>query len=114
MNTTKQPTGYGKRLNQLTAAEVAWWNKHGFRPTAGKSYICRRGCKEHGTVTGKVYLFDGDSLHHKSSRGVTVLLNGYNTLRQAYAFEEAEARSGPADAPESTRSADGQFAALNG
>lgn len=68
-----------------------------FRPTAGKSYLCRRGCKEHGTVTGKVYVFDGSNLKHYSSRNVTMLLNGYNTLRQPYAFEETEAVAEPAN-----------------
>lgn len=87
MNTTK-PTGYGKRLNQLTGAEMAWWHQHSFRPTAGQSYRCRRGCREHGTVAGKIYVFDGNKLKHYGSRNVTLLLNGYNTLRQAYAFEE--------------------------
>ena len=103
MNTTETPTGYGKRLNQLTAAEMAWWHKNAFRPTAGKSYLCRRGCKEHGTVTGKVYVFDGSNLKHYSSRNVTMLLNGYNTLRQAYAFEETETVAEPANADLSDR-----------
>lgn len=99
MNTTETPTGYGKRLNQLTAAEMAWWHKNAFRPTAGKSYLCRRGCKEHGTVTGKVYVFDGFNLKHYSSRNVTMLLNGYNMLRQAYAFEETDSVAEPTNAP---------------
>ena len=93
-----KPTGYGKRLNQLSAEEMAWWHKHSFRPTAGKSYLCRRGCKEHGTVTGRVYVFDGSNLKHYSGRNVTLLLNGYNTLRQAYAFEETESVAEPANA----------------
>ena len=97
MNATETPTGYGKRLNQLTTAEMAWWHKNSFRPTAGKSYLCRRGCKKHGTVTGKVYVFDGSNLKHYSSRNVTMLLNGYNTLRQAYAFEETETVAEPAN-----------------
>jgi hypothetical protein len=61
------------------------------------SYLCRRGCKEHGTVAGKVYIFDGDNLKHYSSRNVTMLLNGYNTLRQPYAFEIAEDAAEPAN-----------------
>ena len=87
MITTTQPTGYGKRLNQLTGEEMTWWHKHAFQPAKGGTYLCRRGNKEHGTVTGKVYVFDGYSLRHYSARNITVLLNGYNTLRQAYAFE---------------------------
>lgn len=95
MNTTETPTG--KRLNQFSAAEMAWWHKNAFQPTAGKSYLCRRGCKEHGTTTGKVYVFDGSNLKHYS-RHVTILLNGYNILRQAYAFEETDSVAEPANA----------------
>ena len=98
MNTNGTPTGYGKRLDQLTDSEMAWWHKNSFQPTAGVSYLCRRGCKEHGTVKGKVYVFDGSNLKHYTSRGVRLLLNGYNTLRQPYAFEVSEERSaGPAN-----------------
>jgi len=97
MNTTETPTGYGKRLNQLSAAEMAWWHKNAFHPTAGKAYLCRRGCKEHGTVAGKVYHYDGRELKNYSSRYVTLLLNGYNTLRQPYAFEEVEGMAEPAN-----------------
>ena len=48
-------------------------------------------------MTGKVYVFDGSNLKHYSSRNVTMLLNGYNTLRQAYAFEETETVAEPAN-----------------
>jgi len=89
MNTTEKPTGYGKRLSQLTAEEMAWWRKNAFQPTHGKAYLCRRGCKEHGTQAGKVYVYNAGSLEHHSARTVTVLLNGYNALRQPYAFEQA-------------------------
>jgi len=51
-------------------------------------------------VTGKVYVFDGSNLKHYSSRNVTMLLNGYNTLRQAYAFEETETVAEPANDPD--------------
>lgn len=66
---------------------MAWWHKNAFHPVRGGTYLCRRGNKEHGTVSGKVYVFDGSQLMHFSSRTQTMLLNGYNTLRQAYAFE---------------------------
>jgi hypothetical protein len=85
-----KPTGYGKRINQITAEELTWWNENRFQPTEGKSYMCRRGSKEHGTSAGKVYFFDGDCLIHESSRYTTELLNGYNTLCQPYAFEEVD------------------------
>ena len=35
---------------------MAWWRKNAFQPTHGKAYLCRRGCKEHGTQAGKVYV----------------------------------------------------------
>jgi hypothetical protein len=87
MTTTETPTGYGKRLNQLSADEMAWWHKNSFQPQRGGVYICRRANKEHGTKMGRVYVYDGDSLRTYTSRNVNVLLNGYNTLRQPYAFE---------------------------
>lgn len=80
------PTGYGKQLRHLTAAEMAWWHKHSFHPVKGGVYLCRRGNKEHGTTSGKTYVFDGDQLYHFTARNQTLLLNGYNTLRQPYAF----------------------------
>jgi hypothetical protein len=85
---SKEPTGYGKRLNQLTVDELKWWNENRFRPTDGVAYLCRRGSKEHGTKAGKVYVYQDGDLHHTSSRFETVLLGGYNTLCQPYAFEE--------------------------
>ncbi len=53
-------------------------------------------------MTGKVYVFDGRNLNHYSSRNVTMLLNGYNTLRQAYAFEETESVVEPANGDSTT------------
>jgi hypothetical protein len=81
------PTGYGKRLNQLSGEEMKWWHANAFHPVEGGTYLCRRGNKEQGTVAGKVYIFNGSCLLHYTTRHQTMLLNGYNTLRQAYAFE---------------------------
>lgn len=88
MDITEQPTRYGKRLNQLSTEEMRWWRKNAFHPVIGGVYICRRGSKEYNTVAGRIYVFEGFKLHTYTSRNMKILLDGYNILRQPYAFHE--------------------------
>jgi hypothetical protein len=55
----------------------------------GNYYVCLRSNKTTSVVKGKVYQYDGDQLIHRNQRGVTMVLNGYNTLRQPGDFAPA-------------------------
>lgn len=84
---TRTGPGFGKRINQLTAEDMRWWHKHSFTPKVGGTYRCLRANKEGSTIKGKVYLYEGGALHHYGKRDHTLLLGGYNLLRQRYDFE---------------------------
>jgi hypothetical protein len=60
-----------------------------FYPAHGGAYRCRRGNKATETVKGYVYVYyrPDDTLIRLGKRMSTILLNGYNALRQPGAFD---------------------------
>lgn len=58
-----------------------------FYPVTGMAYRCLRSSKRHDTIKGKIYIYDDGQLAHFNSRWQTLLLNGYDALRQPGAFE---------------------------